>query len=172
MQRDRGFTMVELLIAVGIVALLSALAAPALRGVIENARIRAVSESWQNGMALARTAAVRLNTNVEFTVLNGGWQVNRLDTGEILHRGAGKEGTSGLSLTYTPTGADSVTFDAFGRALSANPDGTATLTRIDLRSAVAPNSSTYKPLAVQIQASGMSRVCDPAETSTTARGCL
>ena len=38
MQRDRGFTMVELLIAVGIVALLSALAAPALRGVIENAR--------------------------------------------------------------------------------------------------------------------------------------
>ena len=52
--RSRGFTLVELMTALGISAILVAIAVPTMRAFIENSRIRAASESLQNGLALAR----------------------------------------------------------------------------------------------------------------------
>lgn len=170
--KQRGFTLTELLVTVGVIAILAALAVPTMRDVIANSRIRASSESIQNGLAQARAEAVRMNTQVEFVLAAAGWQVRKASDGTVLHQSSGKEGSTGMALTKTPGAADRITYNAFGLAASVNPsDASAPLSRIDIEITNPPSSSSYHPLAVQL-IGGSARVCDPAAASTEPRACL
>jgi len=172
LSKQRGFTLTELLVTVGVVAILSALAVPTMRDVIVNGRIRASSESIQNGLAQARAEAVRLNTQVEFVLGTAGWQVRKASDATVLHQSSGKEGSSSLAITKTPSDADRITYNAFGLAASVNPsDASAPLTRLDIEISNPPSSSNYHPLAVQL-IGGSARVCDPKAASTEPRACL
>jgi type IV fimbrial biogenesis protein FimT len=170
--KQRGFTMTELLVTVGVVAILATLAVPTMRDVIANSRVRASSESIQNGLAQARAEAVRLNTQVEFVLASTGWQVRKASDGTVLHQSSGREGTTNLTITKTPSDSDRITYNAFGLAASMNPsDGSAPLTRLDIDISNPPSSSNYHPLAVQL-IGGSARVCDPKAASTEPRACL
>jgi type IV fimbrial biogenesis protein FimT len=58
--------MVELLVAVVILGILMAVAAPALSSWVQNAQIRSTADSIQNGLQLARGEAVRRNSQMYF----------------------------------------------------------------------------------------------------------
>lgn len=169
-----GFTMTELMTALAVIALLSALAVPTMRSVIENGRIRAASTSIQNGIALARTEAVRLNTQVEFAFTANGWEVRRVAGAQVLHQAAGREvGATGLSISVVPADADRVTYNAFGRVATINPsDDSAAMTRIDIESSSPSGSPSYRPLAVQLLEGGTARLCEPNADSDQPRACL
>jgi len=168
-----GFTLIEMMIVLTVTGILLVLGVPALRGVIENTRIRANSESIKYGIDLARNDAVRLNTQVEFASTATGWEVRRVATGEVLHAGTGREGSDLVTLTITPNGADRVTFDAFGHTVAANPsDGSVPLTDVDVESVTPPTASGYRPMRVQVLPGGVSRLCDPAVDATDPRACL
>lgn len=66
---QRGFTLVELLIGLVIVAMLLAMGAPSFSSWIRNTQIRTVSEAVQNGLQLARAEAVRRNTVISFQLV-------------------------------------------------------------------------------------------------------
>lgn len=163
-RRSGGFTMVELMVTVGVFALLSALAVPTLRSVIENSHIRAAAQSLQNGLGMARAEAVRLNTQVQFALSDTGWSITRVDTPDTpLQMASGKEKASGL--TITPDTTDAVIFDAFGRK-TAGP------TLIDIVATHPSGSPSYKPLRIQLVTGGLARLCDPAAASTEPKACL
>lgn len=61
---QRGFTLLETLVTVGIFALLLAVASPSISAWIMNLRIRNAAETLQNGLQKARTEAIRRNQNV------------------------------------------------------------------------------------------------------------
>lgn len=171
--RSRGFTLVELMVTIGVFAILLAAGVPALRTFVENGRIRAAGESWKYGLALARNEAVRLNSQVEFVAVDSGWQVRRVSDATVLHQGNGKEGMKGLALDITPVDADRVTFDAFGRAVEPNTsDGSEPMTQVELASSRPPSSPGYRPLRLQLLAGGMSRLCDPNADADDPRACL
>lgn len=65
-QRQRGVTMMELVVVVAIIAILSAIAIPSFSTWIQNSQIRNAAEAIQNGLQLTRTEAVRRNTLVSF----------------------------------------------------------------------------------------------------------
>src|SRR5690242_6943896 len=109
--RARGFTLVELLVTIGVFALLAAMAVPTMRSVIENSHMRAAGQSLQNGLAMARAEAVRLNTQVEFVLTGTGWSVQRVSDGSLLQQASGKERATGVTITPTPADSTRITFD-------------------------------------------------------------
>jgi type IV fimbrial biogenesis protein FimT len=168
-----GFTTVELMVTLVVVAMLVAIATPTLRGIVANGRVKAANQSLQNGLALARAEAVRLNTQVEFRLVASGWEVRRVSDNTVLQEASGREGPSGMSLTVTPAGADRITFNAFGLRASQNPsNGSNPITRVDIGVASAPAVGNYRPLRIElIGSAGMARSCDPAVPNTEYKAC-
>jgi type IV fimbrial biogenesis protein FimT len=173
MRRPGGFTTVELLVTVAILAILVAVGVPALNSFMVNTRIRSLGESMTNALSAARADAARLNTRVSFTFDGTNWTVSRVDTQEQLHAGTGRESLqSGLELDVTPEDANAATYDAFGRRMAQNPDGSEPMTQFDIKATNPPSSGGYHPLRIQVLASGLSRLCDPSVASTSPKACL
>ncbi|MDR3453694.1 MAG: GspH/FimT family pseudopilin [Rhodoferax sp.] len=67
-RRGRGFTLLELMVGLSIVAISLAIVAPGFAGWIQNSRVRSYAESMQNAVQFARAEAVRRNTPVTFQI--------------------------------------------------------------------------------------------------------
>ena len=61
MQRNRGFTLIELMVTVAITGILAGVAAPSMGGFIEHQRANAATSSLMSHMALARMSAISRN---------------------------------------------------------------------------------------------------------------
>jgi len=70
----RGFTMVELLIVLSILAILAAIAAPNMGTMIRTQRVKTASFDVFSSLIYARSEAVKRNTSVTITPASGGWQ--------------------------------------------------------------------------------------------------
>lgn len=172
-RRIRGFTTVELMVTLMVIAILAALSTPTLRGVVANGRVKAASQSLQGGLARARAEAVRLNTQVEFVLAaDGGWQVVQVNNATVLQQAAGREGAGGVELEISPAGADRITFNAFGQTASVNPsNGSAPIDQIDIDVASPPGTGNYRPLRIELFGAGMARLCDPSVPDTEYKAC-
>lgn len=129
MRRDAGFTLIELMIAVALVAILLATAVPALDDFTNDARQTGAINDFISSIHLARNSAITTNsrvtmcasasgTNCEATTWDSGWIVfgdlnsnGTLDVGEtIVTASASVEGLSIQSgefpaaLMYRPNG--------------------------------------------------------------------
>ena len=67
---QRGFTLVELMVGIAIVAILLTQGIPYFSDMLQNMQIRSSAESILNGLQLAKAQAVRSNLNVEFLLTN------------------------------------------------------------------------------------------------------
>lgn len=102
---QRGFTIIETLVVVAIIAILAALAAPSFQGMLENNRAQAAASALQASLNLARSEAVRRGSNASVTVAaNGtagqwenGWTVFLDKTGNA-NSGVGLAADSGGSV--------------------------------------------------------------------------
>lgn len=65
---QRGFTIVELLIGITILAMLLALGAPAMGTYLQNSKLGSAASSYLSGAQLARTEAIRRNVRTEFVL--------------------------------------------------------------------------------------------------------
>jgi type IV fimbrial biogenesis protein FimT len=175
--RQLGFSLVELMIAVVILGILLAAAVPTYRNWLENTQIRTAAESVQNGLQLARAEAARGNTSVSFTLTGNDWSVDRLAIGaasgvfytaaENVQRKSGKEGSKHAVITPS---SNPVTFNGMGRTTASvtitvkNPTGGACATNT--------NSSGMRCLSVVVEPGGKIRMCDPAlNGSGNPQGC-
>lgn len=70
--RQRGFTMIELMVAIAITGLLLFAVIPDMSQWVRNTQIRNAGESLQNGLQLARMEAMRRNTNVTLWLVASG----------------------------------------------------------------------------------------------------
>lgn len=77
MQRIHGFTLVELMVTVAVVAILSTIAVPSFQSVIQNNRASSVTNQIVTALNLARSEAVRRGQPVSVctTNWNQGWRV-------------------------------------------------------------------------------------------------
>jgi type IV fimbrial biogenesis protein FimT len=159
-----GFTLVEVMISIAILAIVLALAMPVFGDWLLNAQIRTASESLESGLQQARNEAVRRNAAVEFHLTDtaSGWEI-RLPGGATLAARPSSEGTPKVVLTTVPSAATIVTFDGMGRRSGSN--GLTTIC-VDLDSSVMSASKT-RDLELDIGMGGTVRMCDPKVSSST-----
>jgi type IV fimbrial biogenesis protein FimT len=69
--RQKGFSLVELMVAITVLALILLVAMPAVASWLDSTRIRNIVESLQSGLQTARAEAVRRNKNVSFWLVSG-----------------------------------------------------------------------------------------------------
>ena len=129
----RGFTLIELMTALAILALLFLLGMPSFTTFLRNSDIRSTSESIINGLRTASAEATRRNTHVAFSLTDaaGSWQIRALNDGDKdctdftaggpLQQFAAGETRTGAKVTV-PNGKSSVCFTGLGRVFNQGTD--------------------------------------------------
>ncbi len=72
-QRTSGFTAIELMVTVAILAVLSTLAAPSFSGITERWRVRQAAEDLESSIYFARSEGIKRGGNVTLAANGSGW---------------------------------------------------------------------------------------------------
>jgi type IV fimbrial biogenesis protein FimT len=178
--KQGGVSLIELMIGIVIVSLLMVMGAPSFGLWMQNTQTRAAAESILNGLQIARTEAVRRNTQVRFSLTDASgaiaWTVDCVNVtadcpAGIQSRSGGEGGANaraGISVdaatpaigTAISAGAGlpaGVTFDGLGRIPTANI-GT-DIARADITNAV---NTAVRRMVILVGSGGQTRMCDPA----------
>ena len=189
---QRGITIIEILIAIAVLGILMALAAPSSMKWIQNLQTRNAAESVMNGLKTARLEALRRNTTVAFQLTDPAstaWHVCLFDlviagcqaAQPDLAAKSASEGSPnarvGVETTFTdfalplPPGNNVpawVAFDPLGRVSNALLFNIA---RVDVRNTVL-NGSDERRLSIMVGPAGQIYMCDPAlSKATNPQGC-
>jgi type IV fimbrial biogenesis protein FimT len=182
-----GFTLIELMVTIVLLAILLALGFPSMATWIRNSKIRTVSDSLQNGLRLAQAEALRRSRQTVFSLTNSttpattltavangrNWSINTVqlltdETAQFVEAGV----LSSVGADVQITGPASICFNSLGRLVLNGSPGTG--------AACAAAAATYdvtltgadRPLRVSVSLGGQVRMCDPARSlSTSADGC-
>lgn len=174
---DKGFTLVEMMVAIAILVIVMAIAAPNLQTFILNARVRSAGESLMSGINLARMEAVQRNARVsvwivdnltascQLTTTGTSWVVSLDDPTDLCHSAASvavdprlvqaRTATEGGgNITVTADGF-CVTFNGFGAVEPTCTGGQAPSTQIAVDP---PNGSAARSIQIDISTNGGARL--------------
>ncbi len=171
----RGFTLIELVVALTLLGILIALGLPSFTAWIRNSQVRTVAEALQNGVRLAQNEAVRRNQQVVLSLTNAqpalnsaptangkNWSIQTVEqfgkAAEYVQGGALADVASGVAIT----GPVSICFNSNGR-LVPNPAPSVLGAVCDGGAAtfVVSHTSSDRPLRVIVAIAGQLRMCDP-----------
>jgi type IV fimbrial biogenesis protein FimT len=187
----RGFTLIELMVAIALLGILLVLAFPSFTSWIRNSQIRTVTEALQGGLRTAQAEALRRNRQVVMSFTNAtptpsgttavadgkNWSLQTVaqfgESAEYITGGSFAGVASAVTIT---SGVSAVCFNASGR-LVANASGTG-VTSASCAAAVTTfdvaTTGADRPLRVVLQLGGQVRMCDPnrpAQSATSPDGC-
>lgn len=177
--RPLGFTLIEMLIVIAIIAVATTLGLPSYRTWVQNTQVRNAAESVANGLQKAKAEAVKQNTNIEFVIktdpvtnlfTNPPWKI-QVPASAVLESSS-IEGSKNVKGTATPTAANTITFNSLGGVgvppnQPKNTDGTMPFTQIDFNSSIL-SAADNRGLRVTIGIGGNVRMCDPDPNSKLA----
>lgn len=163
-QKQKGFSLIELVIVIVLLGILASFAIPSYQQMIQNSMIRGATDAIMAGFQVARGEAVGRNKPVqlEFRAANSSaWNVCVRPTpagacvaADIIESRLENDGSSG-QITAIPSQAGPYVFNGFG--VMTNPAGAVTI-NVDSTD----TSITSRNLRVVIGAGGSVRACDPA----------
>jgi type IV fimbrial biogenesis protein FimT len=181
-----GFTLIELMISLVILAFLLMMGVPAFGTYLQNAKLRSTAENFYAGLQTARAEAVKRNMPVEFLLTDDSgdisstqtatasttgknWIVRLQDPATLLYtfiegrpaqEGSGQANASAVQVSST---AASITFNGFGATTLGS---SATLSFTNPAGGVcAASGGPMRCLSIVVSVGGQSRLCDPAVTA-------
>ena len=120
-RRQAGFTATEILVVIGIVGILAAIAVPSMSKMIQQQSVRSASYDLNADLVYARSEAISRGTNVTITGasstnFNQGWTITEAAGGTTLRTQGSRTG----KITFTGN-ANVYTFDKTGRVVVGTP---------------------------------------------------
>lgn len=170
LQLSSGFTLIELMISVAILAIMVSVGIPAMNGFINSNRLTAQSNEFLSAIQFARSEAIRLNRNILFcnssdasscNINSGNWRAwlvldaasnTVLRTSVVAHDGLSVLSDAGIS-------EDTVIFNAMGLARNSN---NIRLAQAGVIRVCAPNASEPNFRDVVFRSGGQVEVVRPA----------
>lgn len=158
---NTGFTLIELMVTISILAILALIAAPALQAFVDTTRLKGATERIYADMQFARSEAVKRNSavSVSFTTgdswcygINAGGACNCNTSGSCNIKSVSQSEFKGLALDSATFTGQSTTFSPVLGTLS-----TAGLARLQ--------SSGGKQACVHMSLIGQISLCSPAGSS-------
>jgi len=123
----RGFTLTEMLIAVSVVAILTASAAPSYKSLILNQQVRTVASDLHTSLFFARGEAIKRAASVDVIPTSGdwtqGWSVQLHDTPKTVLRNE-----AAVDSQLSAMSGSTITYDSDGRIRAPAPS--AIITRV------------------------------------------
>ncbi len=183
----RGFTLVELMIGLVILAFLLMMGVPAFTTMIQNSKLRSTAETLYAGLQSARAEAVKRNAAVQFIMTDDAgdssstqtatasttgrnWLIRVQDPATLIYtfveaknsaEGSGQSSTPSVSVSGT---VSSVTFNGFG-GTTLGSAATFTVTN-PTGGACKASGGPMRCLNIVVSVGGQARMCDPAVTAT------
>ncbi len=197
--RASGFTLIEMIVAIAIFAILVALTVPAMQTWIANTKVRAVADALQNGIRLAQSESLRRSRQVVFalttnpTPQNGGftasangiyWAIQTIpamtdgsETAAVVNSGV----LTSAGTTVTITGQAAICFNSMGRLVANSATGVGASCTVPTSSVNSAPTMNYiinqakadHPMQVEVALGGQVHLCDPTQqlSSTNPYGC-
>ena len=72
---SQGFTLIELLIAITIAGILLVIGIPSFKYTILNNRVKTAASDFHISLLLARSEAIKRNSNIDITLTTNGWDI-------------------------------------------------------------------------------------------------
>jgi type II secretion system protein H len=133
---QEGFTLIELMVVVTLVAILAALAMPSFTTQIANQRVTSAAQDLQTLLQFARAESVYKRTQSTVTATGQTWQAK--DGAKVL-----REATVSDVVSIEPGSSGGLIFDVTGQAKPASGGGTSYTASVS-----APNASRVQCLTV------------------------
>ena len=167
----RGFTIIEMVASIAVLALLLFVAVPSFSTFLRNQQIRVAGDAILNGLQVARAEAMRRNVSVQVAVNvpATGWTVSESASGAPIQSRTHEEGSPNAIVATTPGGATTITFTPLG-GVTSNADGSLPVNQFDIRfnnpggvvCQTTINAAGQRCLRILVSGGGSTRMCDPA----------
>ena len=186
----RGFTMIELMVGIAVVAILFTLGLPSMGALLQNNKLGSSAKSYMQGIQLARTEAIRRNTTTEFVLtatpigpgiatalapaVAGPHWVARAASGaswDLIEAKSAADGSGqvGANSVQVNASAATIAFNGFGVPTTGaafsiavtNPAG----------GACATAGGTMRCQQIRVRPGGQVFLCDPAVAASDNRAC-
>lgn len=158
---ERGFTLIELVVGVAILAILASMAIPNFSKLVADTQVRSTADQLRDSIVRTRQEALKRNTPVTLTIEDGAGAIG------VAAFGA-NEAIEITTFTYEAVVTEGeVTLDGSGRA-SADASFIVSSPRYGCKAAGGP-ITCFK---IQVFVGGAVRMCDPAATAGGVRACL
>lgn len=169
-RRQRGFSLIEVMVALALVVLAMLLGLPAFTSTLASMRVRAVAEGMLAGIQTARTEAVRRNQQVAFRLdaeTGGGWSVLLVNDGSTLQA---KPASEGGSVNVQADLDTTLNFNNLGQR-TAPVGGVLTFSLTNPGGGDCQPSGSIRCLSLLVQPSGEVRLCDPQRAAPDPQAC-
>ena len=172
MLKTKGFTLVEMMIAIVILAVLLSAAIPSFSTFLKNRKVRTATEAILNGLGLARSEAIRRNTHITFALqTDTSWTLGcttpvgdingdgMSDCPSAIQSRPSAEGGAGALAS-----AQTLEFNGYGQLLGLTENVTIPVT--STQGACETSGGNIRCLRIVVSPGGMIRSCDPQTTLT------
>jgi type IV fimbrial biogenesis protein FimT len=114
---QRGFTIIELLVVVAVVAVLASLAAPGMRDLISGAHMRTASSDFYSALLAARSEAIKRRSNTVVAPIGATWNTGWTVTvgGTTFQKADPLPSDVSVQVNVPATGTTAITYGSNGR---------------------------------------------------------